>query len=243
MALWIESQVTIGAHPKTKKLARHLEVSVPTAVGHLHLLWHFAVEYARDGDLSKHDPEDVAIAAGWDGDPQVFLEELRGCGWLDDDLSVHDWADYAGRLIEQQERDAERKRKWREQRRGRDADAGGDATGTGKDAARDGGRTQPNNTSPDLTPPTTTPAEIENVRLKLIEDGFRTEVVEKTITQITDQIATGTVIKQPLAYARKASKAMAEEFEGRAECLGCKNVRALVEPEGLCSECVMERTG
>lgn len=37
---WIESHTTIGSHPKTRKLARRLEVSIPEAVGILHLLWH-----------------------------------------------------------------------------------------------------------------------------------------------------------------------------------------------------------
>ena len=37
---WIESHQEIWRHPKTKKLARLLSVSVPTAVGHLHGIWY-----------------------------------------------------------------------------------------------------------------------------------------------------------------------------------------------------------
>jgi len=36
---WIESHQTLGQHPKTRKLARLLNISAPTAVGHLQFLW------------------------------------------------------------------------------------------------------------------------------------------------------------------------------------------------------------
>jgi hypothetical protein len=140
---WIESHTTIGSHPKTRKLARRLDVSIPEAVGILHLLWHFAIEYAKDGDLSKHDLEDIALATYYEGDPQKLLSELKACGWVDDDLRIHDWDDFAGRLIERWNKDAERKRAWRT-RQGRDVDA----TKEDQDATRDGARTSPHLTSP-----------------------------------------------------------------------------------------------
>lgn len=36
---WIESNQQLARHPKVKKAARTLEISVPTVVGHLHFLW------------------------------------------------------------------------------------------------------------------------------------------------------------------------------------------------------------
>src|SRR5687767_5633894 len=51
---WIESHQEIARHPKTRKLARLLGGSVPTAIGHLHLLWWWAVDYAEDGWLGKY---------------------------------------------------------------------------------------------------------------------------------------------------------------------------------------------
>ena len=35
------------------KLARRLGVSLPAAIGHLHLLWWWAMDYAQDGDLTR----------------------------------------------------------------------------------------------------------------------------------------------------------------------------------------------
>lgn len=65
---WIESHQELWRHPKTKKLARLLQISIPTAVGHLHGLWYWAMDFAQDGDLSSYDAEDIADAVMWEGD-------------------------------------------------------------------------------------------------------------------------------------------------------------------------------
>ncbi|TDA68003.1 MAG: HNH endonuclease [Clostridia bacterium] len=109
---WIESHQTLGQHPKTRRLARCLGISLPAAVGHLHYLWWWALDYARDGDLSKFEPEDIAGAALWEGDATAFIEALVKTGFVDRDeegLAIHDWGDYAGRLIEQREKQARRR--------------------------------------------------------------------------------------------------------------------------------------
>lgn len=100
---WIPSHQEIRDHPKTLRFARKLGVSVPTAVGHLHLVWHWALGLAPDGDLSKFDAEDIAIGAMWDGDPEVFVDALMKCGpggaagFLDVDMRLHDWDAHGGR--------------------------------------------------------------------------------------------------------------------------------------------------
>ena len=43
---WIESHQELWRHPKTKKLARLLGVSVPTVVGHLHGIWYWALDFS-----------------------------------------------------------------------------------------------------------------------------------------------------------------------------------------------------
>lgn len=48
---WIESHTTRGRHPKTLKLARVSKVPRCHAIGMLHCLWWWAVEYAPDGRL------------------------------------------------------------------------------------------------------------------------------------------------------------------------------------------------
>lgn len=115
---YIESHQELGRHPKTRKAARLLGVSIPALIGHLHLLWHWSLDFAQDGDLSRHDPADIADAVYWEGDPEVFLAALRDCGigggsgFLDADengaLLLHDWYEYAGRLIERRQANAER---------------------------------------------------------------------------------------------------------------------------------------
>ena len=106
---WIESHQELGAHPKTRKLARLLGCSLPAAIGHLHCLWWWALDYAQDGDIGRHDAEDVAVACLWDGDPEALMAALRACRFLDNDGQLHDWGDYVGKLIESRARTAERK--------------------------------------------------------------------------------------------------------------------------------------
>lgn len=107
---WIESHQELRDHPKTKRLARRLGISVPAAIGHLHCLWWWAMDYAPDGDISDYDAEDIADAAMWDGDAEQFLQALIDCGpgashgfierTESGHLLLHDWWDYAGGFIQ-----------------------------------------------------------------------------------------------------------------------------------------------
>lgn len=106
---WVPSHQELAHHPKTLRLARSLNASIPTTIGHLHLLWHWALGMAPDGDVSKYDPEDIAVGSQWVGDPAVFVEALIKCGpggsagFLDPDLTLHDWAEYGGRYSRRSE--------------------------------------------------------------------------------------------------------------------------------------------
>jgi DnaD/phage-associated family protein len=74
------------------------------------------MDYAQDGDLSRYDTHDVADACYWDGEPEILLNSLIDSGFIDrsdDGLKIHDWYEYAGRLIEKKEQNRERKRKSR----------------------------------------------------------------------------------------------------------------------------------
>lgn len=125
---WIESHQTVWEHAKTRKAARRLGIPAVQLVGHLHALWHWAIDHAEDGNLSKYDTEDIAIAARWDGDPDEFVDALTHCGPGDSagflerggaygdpgdslvgELVLHDWWDYAGKLIDRRRKDRERK--------------------------------------------------------------------------------------------------------------------------------------
>jgi hypothetical protein len=111
---WVESHQEIGTHPKTKKAARLAGVSVPTMVGHLHLVWHWALDFAQEVDISAIDPWILEDAALWGGAEGVLYEALQGAGFIDHDgetRTLHDWYEYAGKLIEQRKADRERKRR------------------------------------------------------------------------------------------------------------------------------------
>ncbi|AFM42987.1 hypothetical protein Desaci_4125 [Desulfosporosinus acidiphilus SJ4] len=121
---WIPSNQEIARHPKTKRLARLLGVSLPTTVGHLHFLWWWALDFAQDGNLTEFDAFDLAAASEWDGDEKMFAVALISSGWIDGNPEdpdgpkhIHDWKEYTGKLIEKREEDAARKREDREKKR------------------------------------------------------------------------------------------------------------------------------
>ena len=111
---WIESHQAVGTHPKTKKLARLLDISLPAAVGHLHYLWWWALDFAPSGSLVKFDEFDIADAVLWDKDPKDLIKALVKSGYIDSgpngELHIHDWGEYAGKLLEKRAKDRARKR-------------------------------------------------------------------------------------------------------------------------------------
>lgn len=122
---WIKSHQELAQHPKTKRLARALKIKIPEAIGYLHLLWYFCLDYAQDGNLSVSDidarrarVEDLADAMMWEGDPDEIIVALAHAGFIDTnwekELRVHDWQEYGGRLLEMRQRNVEKQKKWRE---------------------------------------------------------------------------------------------------------------------------------
>jgi len=112
---WIESHQALGHHPKTLRLAAALTCSVPAAVGHLHFLWWWALDYAPDGLVHADDLPTVARACEWRGKSERFWTGLQAAGFVeqtgvDQVLKIHDWMDYAGRLVERRAANAERMR-------------------------------------------------------------------------------------------------------------------------------------
>ena len=104
---WIKSDQSLANHPKLILLARALGISKVEALGHLHLLWYWVLEYADDGELKYLDL--IPDACEWNGDQQVFLDALIKYGFIDTtydpednftEYHVHDWLDYSGALYE-----------------------------------------------------------------------------------------------------------------------------------------------
>jgi hypothetical protein len=120
---WIESHQTLREHPKLLRLSRLLDIHRTSAAGLLHFLWWWALDHAEDGDITDYDPVDIALAAGWEGDPDVLMRALVDCGPGGKDgfiavegerLVLHDWWDYAGKLVDRRVKDRERKKAQRE---------------------------------------------------------------------------------------------------------------------------------
>ena len=71
---WIKSDQSLANHPKLILLARALGISKVEALGHLHLLWYWVLEYADDGELKYLDL--IPDACEWKGDHKLFLDSL-----------------------------------------------------------------------------------------------------------------------------------------------------------------------
>lgn len=119
---WLKSYPTLRDHPKTRKLARRVG-GLPVAIGTLHCLWWWCMDYAPDGDLTKHDHEDIAVACGWEGDSEEIIRHLVECGFLDNgnNLRVHDWAEWGGKWVTQQVAAAERSAEYYAKKKAADA--------------------------------------------------------------------------------------------------------------------------
>lgn len=112
---WIESHQTVGHHPKTIRFAELLRISLPTAVGHLHYFWWWALDFAPLGEI-RTTASVVARACEWRGNAERFLQALVTAGFVEvegDALTIHDWLDYAGRLVEKRAANRERQRRHR----------------------------------------------------------------------------------------------------------------------------------
>ncbi|NOY41176.1 MAG: hypothetical protein GXP26_04985 [Planctomycetes bacterium] len=85
-------------HPKTKRLARLLDVPSYAAVGILESIWHLTSEAADEGDIGRFSDDEIADYIGWEHDSAQLIKALIESRWLDehteDRLSVHDWVDH-----------------------------------------------------------------------------------------------------------------------------------------------------
>ena len=98
---WIKSDQSLANHPKLILLARELGITKVKALGHLHLLWYWVLEYADDGELKYLDL--LPDACEWEDDPQKFIDALIKYEFIDqigEKYVIHDWLDYSGAFYE-----------------------------------------------------------------------------------------------------------------------------------------------
>ncbi|HEU4641262.1 MAG TPA: hypothetical protein VFS44_02325 [Gemmatimonadaceae bacterium] len=109
MKLWIRVDASTARDPNVGRFAEALGVSVPTAVGHLVMLWGVMAEHTPDGIIESVGVKALEEWAGWRGKrgrfAQAFTELFVTHG------VVNGWADWQGKLIERMERDRARKRR------------------------------------------------------------------------------------------------------------------------------------
>lgn len=96
---WIESHTVLLRHRKLLQLADDLRLKPVHTMGHLHALWHSALEQQENGVLVSWPDEMIALASAYSGAVPQYVSLLQKHGWIDDDRKLHDWWDYAGAYL------------------------------------------------------------------------------------------------------------------------------------------------
>lgn len=142
---WIELHQTLPTNRKTMRFKRLLKIKTPQAVGHMCMLWLWAIDNAPDGDLSPFGADEIAEAGGYTGkDPRAFVDALVGAGFVDDDgtsLMIHEWYDYVGNLVDKRAitkaQNRERAQRYRDKRKQMSVTERDDVTLRNADVTRD----------------------------------------------------------------------------------------------------------
>lgn len=103
----IRLAVSFRGHRKRKRLRLLLGSG---STDHLIDLWIATAMTHPSGVLQGMDEIDIALEAGWEGDPQTFVTALVECGFLEKDsngaYALHDWSDHQGYAIHAERRKA-----------------------------------------------------------------------------------------------------------------------------------------
>lgn len=104
---WIESHQSLARHRKTVRAGALLNVDRHKLIGHLHCLWWWALDNVpADGGLGDLSDQEIAFGAEWEGDAATFATALHRAGFIDvtpEGRFLHDWWEYAGKLLDQRE--------------------------------------------------------------------------------------------------------------------------------------------
>ena len=109
MVPWIQVYSNLHTHPKTGRLVDELGIKSADAdpeviaVGLLVCLWSWACQNAHNGDLSGVSFRTIANAARWKKSPEKLVNALMKCGFIDDDMKLHDWEEYAELFINRED--------------------------------------------------------------------------------------------------------------------------------------------
>lgn len=122
---WIQVHQNLKDHRKLYDAADDLEIAPPYMLGMLVSFWLWALDNAPSGRLDGITARTIARASQYNGAPEDLLEALINAGFIDENeygiLEIHDWHEYAGKLIDQRKAEKERSQR-RRNASGRPAD-------------------------------------------------------------------------------------------------------------------------
>lgn len=99
---WIRIEQSLVQNRKLYSLKSALRIDTAKAVGTLALLWLWAIDNARGGSLGRISDRQLAEICQFSPRRAAELRDaLVSSGFLDpagDDLVIHDWDDFGGRL-------------------------------------------------------------------------------------------------------------------------------------------------
>lgn len=168
-------------------LATRLGISVPQAIGHIHLLWWWALDYCKDGYLTRYR-EYIPMAAQWEGEGEEFTKALIEFGWvdeIDDELIIHDWMEWTGKLETVREADRERKRKARNSNNSKNS-ANREWDWDGRDDSLDNTTSDVRRTSVGSPEDVQTPSTVRGEEKR--GDESRGDIVPSEPTEIVEQV-------------------------------------------------------
>lgn len=114
---WIQVHQTLKDHRKLFDAADELEITPPHMMGLLISFWLWALDNAPSGQLDGITPRMIARAAQYEGPAEKLAGALIRAGLLDEKedgaLEIHDWYEYAGKLIDQRQAERERSQRRR----------------------------------------------------------------------------------------------------------------------------------
>lgn len=153
---WVESHQSLARHPKLYAFQDRLGLKRTEAIGALHLVWWWAIDYAPTGEIPKAKAGLIAKEAEYTGEPEAFVQAMLDAGFLDEIEGVfvlHDWEDY--RLFADASKDRIERRRKKIRRRvqrfrdkTRNAVSNAPVTPMKRDVTRTNNLTKPNLTKP-----------------------------------------------------------------------------------------------
>lgn len=154
-------------------------------------LWSWAFDQAKDGDLTRFTPKDIALAVDWPGRPTRLIKALVEVRLLDEaPLRIHDWDEHNGSQRRSYDAEVARKREFRERKR---EEAERNRRETERLAAEEAARRAQessgvtNGVPPDVPPDVRTPP----VRSGPVRSGSGSPPPSKTATTTTHDLRSG----------------------------------------------------